>query len=575
MAISRYLFCALAAVLWCGAASAQQFTITTVAGNGTGGFSGDSGAAPSAQLLSPNAIALDSSGKLYIVDTGNQRVRVVSGGTISTLAGTGTPGFSGDGKAATSAQLTGPGGVAVDSSGNVYIADTGNHVIRKITSGGTISTFAGSGGNAGFGGDTGPATSALLFSPIGLAVDKSGNVYIADSGNNLIRQVVGANINTVVGGAATVLQLNHPTGIALDSNGVLYIADTGNRRIVRFANGAATPFAGNGLTKFSGDNGPATLAGINDPTGVCVDAAGNVYITDTFNNRIRRVTSDGIITTVAGNGFTGFAGDGGRAINASLSFPRAVIADSSGNIYVADTNNDAIRVLQAQAPAIFAGGVVNAGSFNAPISGGALATVFGSNFAGSNVSASLPLPTTLGGVSVTVNGRSAPLLFVNSGQVNFQVPWETATGKANVVVTNGLTSNTATVNVGTAAPGLFILPGGQAIVQNQDFSLNGPNNPAKTGSTIVVYLTGSGPVNPPVATGALSPLSPVASATSQTSATIGPSSASVAFAGLTPGFVGLLQMNLVVPASLSSGDYPLTVSINGEASNSGTVSVSK
>ena len=575
MAISRYLFCALAAVLWCGAASAQQFTITTVAGNGTGGFSGDNGAAPSAQLLSPNAIALDSSGKLYIVDTGNQRVRVVAGGTISTLAGTGTPGFAGDGKAATSAQLNGPGGVAADSSGNVYIADSANHVVRKITSGGTISTFAGSGGNAGFGGDTGPATSALLFNPIGLAIDKSGNVYIADSGNNLIRQVVGANINTVVGGAATVLQLNHPTGIALDSKGVLYIADTGNRRIVRFANGTATPFAGNGLTKFSGDNGPATLAGINDPTGVCVDAAGSVYITDTFNNRIRRVTSDGIITTVAGNGFTGFAGDGGRALNASLSFPRAVIADSSGNIYVADTNNDAIRVLQAQAPAIFAGGVVNAGSFNAPISGGALATVFGSNFAGSNVSASLPLPTTLGGVSVTVNGRSAPLLFVNSGQVNFQVPWETATGKANVVVTNGLTSNTATVNVGTAAPGLFILPGGQAIVQNQDFSLNGPNNPAKTGSTIVVYLTGSGPVNPPVATGALSPLSPVASATSQTSATIGPSSASVAFAGLTPGFVGLLQMNLVVPASLSSGDYPLTVSINGEASNSGTISVSK
>ena len=575
MAISRYLFCALAAVLWCGAASAQQFTITTVAGNGTGGFSGDNGAAPSAQLLSPNAIALDSSGKLYIVDTGNQRVRVVAGGTISTLAGTGTPGFAGDGKAATSAQLNGPGGVAADSSGNVYIADSANHVVRKITSGGTISTFAGSGGNAGFGGDTGPATSALLFNPIGLAIDKSGNVYIADSGNNLIRQVVGANINTVVGGAATVLQLNHPTGIALDSKGVLYIADTGNRRIVRFANGTATPFAGNGLTKFSGDNGPATLAGINDPTGVCVDAAGSVYITDTFNNRIRRVTSDGIITTVAGNGFTGFAGDGGRALNASLSFPRAVIADSSGNIYVADTNNDAIRVLQAQAPSIFAGGVVNAGSFNAPISGGALATVFGSNFAGSNVSASLPLPTTLGGVSVTVNGRSAPLLFVNSGQVNFQVPWETATGKANVVVTNGLTSNTATVNVGTAAPGLFILPGGQAIVQNQDFSLNGPNNPAKTGSTIVVYLTGSGPVNPPVATGALSPLSPVASATSQTSATIGPSSASVAFAGLTPGFVGLLQMNLVVPASLSSGDYPLTVSINGEASNSGTISVSK
>ena len=575
MAISRHLFCALAVVLWCGSASAQQFTITTVVGNGSGGFSGDNGAASAAQLLSPNAIALDSSGKLYIVDTGNQRVRVVSGGTISTLAGTGTAGFAGDGKAASSAQINGPGGVAADSSGNVYIADSGNHVVRKITSGGTISTFAGSGGNAGYSGDTAAATSALLFNPIGLVVDKSGNLYIADSGNNVIRQVVGANINTVVGGTATVLQLNHPTGLALDSSGALYIADTGNRRIVRFANGVASSFAGNGFTKFSGDNGPATLAGINDPTGVCVDAAGNVYITDTFNGRIRRVTPDGIITTVAGNGFASYTGDGGPAISASLSFPRAVLADSSGNVYVADTNNNVIRLLTAQTPTIFAGGVVNAGTFNAQISACALATVFGSNFASTGVSASLPLPTTLGGVSVTVNGRSAPLLFANSGQVNFQVPWETATGQAKVVVTNGLTSNTATVSVGTAAPGLFLLAGGHAIVQNQDFSLNGPNNPAKTGSTIVVYLTGSGPVNPPVATGALSPLSPVASVTSQTSATIGPSSASVAFAGLTPGFVGLLQMNIVVPASLSSGDFPLIVTINGEASNSGTVSVSK
>jgi uncharacterized protein (TIGR03437 family) len=575
MAISRYWFCAMAAACLCGSAGAQQFTVITVAGNGSGGFSGDSGAATAAQLLSPGAIFLDSSGKLYIADTSNQRVRVVAGGTISTIAGTGTEGFAGDGKAATSAQLSGPGGIAADSSGNVYIADTGNHVVRKITSGGTISTFAGSGGNAGYAGDTGAATSALLFNPTGLVLDKSGNLYIADSGNNVVRQVVGANINTIVGGPATVLQLNHPTGLALDASGALYIADTGNRRIVRFANGAATPFAGNGLTKFSGDNGPATQAGINDPTGVCVDAAGNVYITDTFNGRIRRVTQDGIITTVAGNGFASYAGDGGRALNASFSFPRAVIADSSGNVYVADTNNNVIRMLQAQTPAIFANGVVNAGSFTPQISAGALASAFGSNIGGANASASLPLPTTLGGVSITVNGRAAPLLFVSSGQVNFQVPWETATGTAKVVVNNGLTSNTVNATVTTAAPGLFLFAGGQAIVQNQDFSLSGPNNPAKTGSTIVVYLTGSGPVSPTVATGALSPSSPLAQVTSTATATIGPANAPVAFAGLTPGFVGLLQMNIVVPASLSSGDYPLVVTINGEASNSGTVSVSK
>jgi len=565
----------MAAACLCGSAGAQQFTVITVAGNGSGGFSGDSGAATAAQLLSPGAIFLDSSGKLYIADTSNQRVRVVAGGTISTIAGTGTEGFAGDGKAATSAQLSGPGGIAADSSGNVYIADTGNHVVRKITSGGTISTFAGSGGNAGYAGDGGAATSALLFNPTGLVLDKSGNLYIADSGNNVVRQVVGANITTIVCGPARVLQLNHPTGLALDASGALYIADTGNRRIVRFANGAATSFAGNGLTKFSGDNGPAIQAGINDPTGVCVDAAGNVYITDTFNGRIRRVTQDGIITTVAGNGFAAYAGDGGPALNASFSFPRAVIADSSSNVYVADTNNNVIRLLQAQTPAIFANGVVNAGSFTPQISAGALASAFGANIGGANANASLPLPTTLRGVSITVNGRAAPLLFVSSGQVNFQVPWETATGTAKVVVNNGLTSNTVNATVTTAAPGLFLFAGGHAIVQNQDSLLNGPNNPAKTGSTIVVYLTGSGPVSPPVATGALSPSSPLAQVTSTATATIGPANAPVAFAGLTPGFVGLLQLNIVVPASLSSGDYPLVVTINGEASNSGTVSVSK
>ncbi|HEV2690299.1 MAG TPA: SMP-30/gluconolactonase/LRE family protein [Bryobacteraceae bacterium] len=572
MSISR-LLCLAVGILWCGNAGAQQFNITTVVGNGTPGFAGDSGAAASAQLMSPGGLALDSSGKLYIADSGNHRIRVVSGSTISTIAGNGTAGFAGDSKAATAAELNGPAGVAVDSKGNVYIADTANHVIRLVNPSGTISTFAGN-NTAGYSGDSAVATSAQLFSPTAVIVDSAGNVDIADSGNNVIRQVTSTNnIYTIVGGSATTLQLNHPTGLALDASGALYIADTANRRIVKFAGGTATAFAGNGTTLFSGDNGPATKAGIDDPAGVCTDAAGNVYITDTFNNRIRRVTPDGIITTVAGNGHSAYSGDGGPAITAGLSFPRAVVADASGNVYVADSNNNVVRLLQAQTPAIFANGVVNAGSFTPQVSSGALASIFGSNFAGLNASASLPLPLTLGGVSVTVNGRAAPLLFVSSGQINFQVPWETGTGSAKVVVSNGVSSNTATVAVLTAAPGLFTLPGNRAIVQNIDFSLNGPNNPAKVGSTIVAYLTGSGPVNPPVATGGISPTSPLAVVTSSVGATIGPASAQVAFAGLTPGFIGLLQMNIVVPSSLAPGDYPLTVSINGEASNSATISV--
>lgn len=492
------------------------------------------------------------------------------------MAGNGTAGFTGDTKAASSAELSGPSGVAVDSKGNVFIADSGNNVVRMVTSAGIISTVAGNNGaGAGYSGDAAAATSAQLFSPTAVVVDSSGNLFIADAGNSVIREVTGTTINTIVGGAATVLQLNHPAGLALDASGALYIADTANRRVVKFAGGVATPFAGNGSTLFSGDNGPAIKAGINDPAGVAVDTAGNVYITDTFNNRIRRVTPDGIITTVAGEGHAFYAGDGGPAIRAGLNFPRALVADATGNVYVSDTGNSVIRLLQTQTPAIFTNGVVNAASFTPQVSAGELASIFGSNLGSTAVGATLPLPTKLGGVSVTVNGRVAPLLFVNPGQVNFQVPWETALGSAKVVVANGLTSNTATVSVLTAAPGLFTLPNGQAIVQNIDFSLNGPNNPAKVGSTIVVYLTGSGPVSPAVATGTIAPTSPLAVVASPTGATIGPASAQVAFAGLTPGFVGLLQMNIVVPSTLSAGDYPLTVAINGEASNSATVSVGK
>ncbi len=226
-------------------------------------------------------------------------------------------------------------------------------------------------------------------------------------------------------------------------------------------------------------------------------------------------------------------------------------------------------------PTIATNSVVNAGSFLPQVSAGALASVFGTNLATATVSASGPFPTILGGVSVTVNGQAAPIFFVSGGQVNFQVPWETATGSAKVVVNNGLSSNTATVPVLTAAPGLFVGPTGWAIVQNADFSINGPANPAKVGRTVVAYLTGSGTVNPAAVTGGISPLNPLAKVIAEVGATIGLTDSHVAFAGLTPGFVGLLQMNIVLPANLATGDYPLQVRINGESSNSATISITK
>ncbi len=205
-----------------------------------------------------------------------------------------------------------------------------------------------------------------------------------------------------------------------------------------------------------------------------------------------------------------------------------------------------------------------------------MATVFGSNFAITKAGAKAPLPASLAGVSVSVNGQSAPLLYVTPNQVNFQVPSETALGSATVTVgVNGGSSNSVTVPLLGAAPGLFSLSSGHAVVQNSDFTLNDPSNPAKVGSTIVAYLSGSGPVSPAVADGATTPANTLVSATSQSSATIGSSTAQVAFAGLAPGFVGLVQVNIVVPSGLQPGDYPLAITIGSETSNSATISVSQ
>jgi len=572
----RFYFPALVAA---GALCAfgQQYTITTIAGNNTSGFSGDGGAATAAQLNQPGGIVVDSSGNIYFADGGNHRVRKISNGTISTIAGNGTAGYMGDGKAATAAELDNPVGLALDKIGNLFIADAGNNVIREMSlSTGNITTFAGNNSlGAGYAGDGAAATSAQLNDPVAVAVDAFENLYIADANNNVIREVASGNISTLIGAAATVGQFSHEDSVVIDANQNLFIADTVGRRIVEFtAGGSFNVVAGNTSYGFSGDGGPATAASLFDPMSAVVDSSGNIYIADTLNSRIR-VVKNGIISTIAGTDFSGYVGDGGPAMQAALNFPRAVAVDAAGNVYISDSANNVIRMLTpVVSPAATA--VVNAASYTPQISPGSLATLFGAHLGGALVTASAPLPMSLGGVSITVNGRPAPILAVTSNQVNFQVPWETSAGSAQVVVSvNGFASTPVSVKVSQTAPGIFSEPGGRAAALNSDNSLNTDANPAKAGSTIEAYLTGSGPVNVAMTDGAAAGSGPLVQAMSQSSATIGPLPAQVSFTGLAPGFVGLTQMNIVVPAGLAPGDYPLTVTIGGQSSNAGTISVAE
>ncbi len=331
--------------------------MTTIAGSGKPGFAGDGGPASSAQLNNPNGLAVDAAGNVYIADTSNNRVRkVTSSGVISTVAGTGTSGFSGDNGPATNAQLRSPASVTVDAAGNFYIADNFNRV-RKVNSSGVISTVAGN-GSFGYTGDGVAATTAALNSPSGIAVDAAGNLYIADTSNNRVRKVVAASgaISTIAGngtnnfsgdgGPATSAQMNSPFGVTQDSSGNLYISDSGNNRIRKVTtSGIISTFAGNGASGFSGDGGLAASAQLSGPAGLAVDAAGNLYIADVNNNRIRKVTPAGIISTVAGSSSQGFAGDGGPATSAKLTLPEGVAVDATGNLYIADMFNNRIRMV--------------------------------------------------------------------------------------------------------------------------------------------------------------------------------------------------------------------------------------
>ena len=321
--------------------------ITTFAGNGTSGFSGDGGPASGAQLSAPNRVAVDSAGNLYIADWGNTRIRRVSNGIITTVAGNGTVGSGGDGGPAVNAQLSSQPAIAIDPTGALYIADGQNDRVRRVSSG-VIATIAG-GSLRGFAGDGGPAAKAALNQADGIAIDGAGNIYLAETGNNRVREISGGIINTIAGGGAEPLsgpanafELTRPSGVAAAANGDIYIADQGDYLVLKVSRGEITRVAGNGSWGYSGDGGAAVDARLSSPAAVAVDAAGTLYISDPGDSCIRKV-ANGIITTIAGTGSWGFSGDNIPAANAPLYVPEGIAVDASGSLYFAEAGSHRVR----------------------------------------------------------------------------------------------------------------------------------------------------------------------------------------------------------------------------------------
>ncbi len=597
--------------------------LTIVAGTGSAGFSGDNAAANLAQVAYPAGLAVGSGGSLYVADSGNDRIRMIAAGVISTVA-----------------QVPEVVDLTFDSAGNLYVAAAGmlgnlnspvpgssqfnpralvlNATGAIIFSSGTVVQAVDASGNSlviagltgpGAWGDGGPADDARFAEPAGCAIDAAGNLYIADTGENRIREVTAKGVTSTVYGTGDAAVLNAPRSVAFAPDGSLLIADTGNGRVLKrtpsgtistlldnlstpsylFADasgnlyiaetggGRVTLLASDGSTSYLpatqpiavvldqqgnmyvAQSGSAQLVlvsstgwvsslgtGLKQPAGLAIDPSGNILVADSLNNSVVSMTPAGVVTTLAGTGAAGFAGDGGPAVSALLSGPSDVKEDGQGNIYVVDSGNNRVRLLTPE-PTVTTSSipqVVSAASFAAgPISPNEIVSLFGAFDPSS--------------VTVQIAGQPATLFYAGPSQLNLLVPATVSVG-ASVSITvlqNGAVSQTVTANTASATPALFTEAGGagQAAALNQDNSVNSSAQPCARGDVIVLWGTGFGP-------GVLA-------------VTVGGEAATVQFAGPAPDYPGLMQVNATVPADLAStGNVAVVVSI-GTVSSQGGVTI--
>lgn len=535
--------------------AANKVTLAAGTGAGVGEIIGDGSSAETARLLAPAGVAYDREGNLYIADERAHRVRrVTPAGLITTVAGTGKAAYSGDGGRADKASLNTPRGLAFDSNGFLYVADSGNNAVRIISPSGAIATVAGN-AFAGFRGDGGPATAAQLSSPSAVAVaPNSGEVYIADTGNHRIRRITQAGLIATAAGtgvagmafegsAAVFAQLNEPRGVAVDAVGNVYIADSGNNRIRRIDI--------TGLLTTIGDGS------FTAPRGVAAALDGSVYVADTGKNRICQIY-DNQVVHVAGGENGGFGGDGEYAKTAQFQSPAGLTFDAQGNLAVADMGNGRIRQLRPELLqiSVFEEGprILNAASnADGPVAPGMLATLRGEGF-GPAEAASAPSgpngwPKLLGDVDVYVDGEAAPLLYVSARQINLQIP-ASVNGKTQVTIEvyhQKASRARTTARVAAAAPGVF-----PQLVQ-EDGTINAATNPAARGSVVLLFATGLG----------TAPLSTL-------DIKVGTLPAQVLWAGPAPGLPGITQINLRLPSGFfSPGGMPVTLKAGGATAPGG------
>jgi uncharacterized protein (TIGR03437 family) len=595
MTVQRTRFYPLALLLLDASLAFGQPTLKLVAGNGNLGQYGDGGPAVGAYIGTPAHITLDGTGNLYIWDTIDSRIRKVDpAGIISTLA-------------ATVGQLKGPvndGAIATDNAGNLYIADSGNYVVRKVDTNGVMTTIAGNGAMSlsGTNGNGSLGSSVAICTPGGITTDhpldkagnpilSAGNVYFGSALANpcgSIRKVDTSGILSTVSASPTLSGATGTTfALAMDSRGNLYICDReiGTRVYKLTPSGAVTTVAGTGTNGYSGDGGPATSAQLFEARGIAVDPAGNLYIADGGNFRVRKVDTSGIITTIAGGGTKG-AADGMPATSVKFS-PQDVALDSSGNLYISAGDIWKISLSGSTtppAPAISADGIVNGASFQPGVPANSWVTIKGTNLSArtddwSNAIVNGALPTSLDGVSVTMQGKPAYVYFISPGQLNVLAP-DLPAGPVSVTVTTaGGTSAVSATTANAYGPAFFTWPSSQVVATRQDYSYavkagtfaGATTVPAKPGDVIILWATGLGPTVPAAPAGVSVPASGGYPTATAPTVTINNSPVTVYGAALAPGSAGLYQIAIQVPSLLADGDWPIQATIGNAASPAGTI----